>query len=122
MVKQKFVVMDGQLWIAEPVKMDDGSTALVAQCRADWRWRSAQTNDVWRPKPRKVGREIKYQDAFGRTRTMECQNLSITQHHAADKTAMVRTENGERRMIKWASLKRHWIPSTVRKLPARYEG
>ena len=83
----------------------------------DWRWRSAQPGDTWQPKARKAGKVVNYYNALGRHCTMDhCGPVTIEQHHAADKSAVVRTAAGHRTIMKWKSLKQHWNPAVVRTL------
>lgn len=83
----------------------------------DWRWRSAQPRDVWQPKPRKAGKLVNYYNALGRQCIMdECNAVTVEQHHAADKSVVIRTAAGHRTIMKWKSLKQHWSPSVVRTL------
>lgn len=114
---QRLITFGDSKWIEDSVTVG-GKTFRTAVCPADWKWRSAQPLDEWHPKPRKAGKEVQYTDAMGRPRTVHCAPLVIMQHHNADKAAMVRDSGGQIRLIKWASLKRHWLPVTERKLPA----
>lgn len=115
---QRLVMLDSSPWIEDEVSFN-GTVFRTAACPADWKWKTAQPGDIWEPKPRKAGKEIDYRDAMGRARSMSCDYLTIMQHHNADKAAMVRDSGGRIRMIKWASLKRYWRPTTERQLPRK---
>lgn len=92
--------------------------AIVAE--ADWKWRSAQPDDIWVPKRGRVGKVVYVTTPMGGQIEMHCNQLVIDQHHVADKSVVVRLEDfsGPRRVMKWASLKKNWKPLIVRELPA----
>jgi hypothetical protein len=85
----------------------------------DWRWKSAQSGDMWIPKRGRAGKLVSLPHPISGIRRMTCEDVVIDQHHNADHAVIVKNrENGHRMLIRWTDLRKYWKPQTQRPTPS----
>ena len=71
--------------------------------------------DVWLPKPRKAGKELRLPHPMKGSIEVACEPLTVYQIHSADRAVLAQMDSGRLALIKWRDLRKNWNPETDRK-------